>query len=140
MATNAICLITFIAGEDLTGYDVGAAVKISSATATKGRILAVTDATDVIIGFLSEKPQGGAGTPVSVSVIGAGGIHEVKLGADVTAGQLCIVDATDGRVAGVANIGALAADQMAVGTFLEDGSDGELIEMLAQVIAAPHSA
>lgn len=139
MATNAICLITLISGEDLTSYNVGAAVKISAATATKGRVLATAAATDVIIGFLSEKPQGAAGTPVSVSVVGAGGIHEVKLGADVTAGQICVCDATAGRVAGVADIGALAADQMAVGTFLEDGSDGEIIEMLAQVIAAPHT-
>ena len=75
-----------------------------------------------------------------VAIIGGGGILKIKAGGAITAGQLVVPSATAGRVDGVADIGSLADDQMAIGVALEDAADGDIFSVLAQTIAAPHSA
>ena len=77
---------------------------------------------------------------VRVALIGGGGVLKCKAGAAITAGQILICDGTDGRAAGKANIGALAADEISFGIALEAAADGEIFEFIAMTIAAAHSA
>lgn len=125
-------------GEDLNG-DVYEALTVN----TSGQVVKTTAASDVIVGFVAEDPgtttTAGEDT-VPVALIGAGGILKAKAGATITAGQLIIPDSTAGRVAGVAAIGNLGVDSMAVGIALEGAADGEIFEFLAMPVAGPHSA
>ena len=108
---QAVKVVSLPAGEDLTG-DFAEIVKLNAS----GQVVKVTAVTDVTIGVLSESaPSSDTGQGVPVALIGGGGILKVKAGGAITAGQLIIPHGTDGRVNGIANIGALAANQMAFG-------------------------
>ncbi len=126
------------AGANLSGKG-GSLVKIDS----NGRVVQATAAGDAVIGFLAQDPGTTAtdgSDMVNVTLIGGGGIGRVKASAAITAGHL-LVAATDGKAAGVANLGALAADTYAFGQALEAASAAnEIIEFLAQPFACPHSA
>ncbi|MCY4318376.1 MAG: hypothetical protein OXE76_04130 [Alphaproteobacteria bacterium] len=99
-------------------------------------------AGEVVHGVLWEDPGTiDAGRAVTIMDVAAGGIGLVVAGAAIVAGQLLVASATDGRVAGVANVGALAADQVAFGVALEAaGAAGDIIRFKAGHIAGPHSA
>lgn len=129
--------VSMTAGEDLSG-DVAESLKVNGS----GQVVKTTGATDVIVGVLAEEPADSAvGTSVQVTPIGAGGIIGMKAGGAITAGQLIVPDATtNGTVAGVANIGSLADDQMAVGIALSAASSGDIVSVLAQTVTGPHSA
>ena len=107
---QAVKVVTLPAGEDLTG-DYAEIVKINAS----GQVIKVAAVTDITIGVLAESaPSSDTGQGVAVALIGGGGILKFKAGAAIVAGNLLVPDATDGRVAGVANIAALVADQMAL--------------------------
>lgn len=135
--TQAAFAVNLVVGEDLNG-DYGEVLALN----TVGQVIKASTATSAIIGVLAEDPKRTttAGVDsVPVALIGKGGVLRMKAGAAITAGQVIVPDATSGRVAGVANIGALAADQMGVGFALEAAADGQLLEVLAMTVAGPHS-
>ena len=137
MASYQSCkVVSLPAGEDLTG-DFAEALTVNST----GQVIKTTAATNHIVGALAENPSvSTTGVAVSVAIIGSGGVLKIKAGGPITAGQLVVPSATAGRVAGVADIGSLVEDQMAIGVALEDAADGDIFSVLAQTIAAPHSA
>ena len=139
MANYQSCkTVSLVAGEDLRG-DVYEALTVNDV----GRAVKTSAATSHIVGALAENPASDrdtTGLTVPVAIIGGGGVLKMKAGAAITAGQLIVPDAIAGRVAGVANMAGLAADQMAIGVALEAASDGDVFSVLAQTIAAPHSA
>lgn len=157
---QAVKAVSLVAGEDLRG-GYAAALTINSsgqvvqpativpertgdAEPTAAQLTAArATATAVIVGALAEEPavdRATTGSAVPVALVGGGGVLKMKAGADITAGQLVIQALTGGRVAGAADVGALVADQMAVGVALESAADGDIFSVLAQTIAAPHSA
>ena len=136
MANYQSCkTVSLVAGEDLRG-DVYGALTIDAS----GRAVKTSAATSLIVGVLAEEPRkdmATTGETVPVAIIGGGGALKMKAGAAITAGQIVIPSATAGRVAGVANIAALAANEMAVGVALEAAADGDVFSVLAQTIAGP---
>ena len=138
MANYQSCkVVSLPAGEDLTG-DFAEVVTINSS----GQVVKTTSATDQIIGALAENPASAStGIAVPVALVGGGGVLKMKAGGTITAGQLIVPDGTtNGTVAGVANIGALADDQMAVGIALSGAVSGDIFSILAQTVAGPHAA
>lgn len=133
--------VNLIAGEDLRG-DVFEILQVENDGGV-GKVIKATAVANTVVGILAEDPDSTAttdGETVPVALIAAGGVLKVKAGATITAGQLLVPDTTAGRVAGVASAAALAADSMAIGIALESAVDGDIFEMLAMPIAAPHSA
>lgn len=132
-------IVTLIAGEDLRS-DLYEILKVEN-DSNVGKVIKATGVTDTVVGVLAENPYSGESTDgKSVSVALLQGIVKMKAGASITAGQIIVPDTTAGRVAGVTGVGALAADSMGLGIALESASDGEILEVLAMPIAAPHSA
>jgi hypothetical protein len=130
--------VNMIAGEDLRG-DLHEILQIED-DSDVGKVIKATAVANTVIGMLGEDPDSAATTDgQNVPVVLLQGIVTVKAGATITAGQLIVPDVTAGRVAGVANAAALAADSMAIGVALESAVDGDIFRMLAQTIAAPHS-
>ncbi len=128
-----------IAGEDLRG-DAFELLQVENDNGV-GKVIKATAVANTVIGVLAENPDSAATTDgETVPVVMLQGVIKMKAGATITAGQLIVPDATAGRVAGVANAAALAVDSMAVGVALESAVDGDIFEVLAQTIAAPHSA
>jgi len=126
---DAVRTVTLTAGGALTN---GQVVEVSAART----VVATTAVTSVVVGIAAETVASGSDVPVALLE----GIVEVEAGVGgVTAGEICVPDAT-GTVTGVANTGALVADQMGIGIALNTAVAGEIFEMLAQPIAAPHSA
>ena len=135
-ATKAVNLI---AGEDLRS-DVYELLQFEDDGGV-AKVIKTTAVTNTPIGILGENPDAAATTDgVMVPVVLLQGKVSVKAGATITAGQLIVPDTTAGRVAGVANVGALAVDSMAIGVALESAVDGDIFDMFAMPIAAPHSA
>ena len=133
---QAVKVVTLPAGEDLTG-DYAEIVKINAT----GQVVKVTAVTDVTAGVLAESaPSSDTGQGVPVALIGGGGVLKFKAGAAIIAGNLLVPHTTDGRVAGIANIGALVVDQMAFGVALSAAAAGEIFSGLAMPIGAPHVA
>lgn len=132
-SSEQVKIISMIAGASFVAADFGKLVKVTGAN-TAVLVAAVTDAP---IGVIAEVPVG-IGEELPVAVIGGGGRGLVLAGGSITAGQL-VVPAADGTVTGVANTGALAVDQMAIGMALADASSGEIFEVMFQSIGAPHS-
>lgn len=125
---DAVKTVTLIAGAALANGEV---VEVSGA-----RTVTRTNATtDVVVGVAAETVASGSDVPVALLQ----GIVEVKAGGTITAGQLCVPDATGG-VTGVASIAAIPVDSMAIGVALNGASSGEIFEMLAQPTAGPHTA
>ena len=130
--------VSMIAGEDLRNnvYEI---LQVENDLGT-GKVIKATAVTNTVIGVLAEDPDGTATTDgETVPVVLLEGVVKMKAGAVITAAQLIVPDVTPGRVAGVANVGALAADSMAIGIALESAADGDIFEVLAMSIAAPHS-
>lgn len=131
--------VNLIAGEDLRG-DLFEILQVEDDGGI-GKVIKATAVTQTVIGVLAEEPRTDVTSDgESVPVVMLQGIVKVKAGATVTAGQLIVPDTTPGRVAGVANVGALAVDSMAIGIALQSAVDGDIFEMFAMPIAAPHSA
>ncbi len=133
--------VNLIAGQDLRG-DFGEILQIEDDNDV-GKVIKATAVANTVIGVLAEEPRTDAttdGETVSVALIASGGVIKMKAGATITAGQLIVPDTTAGRVAGVASAAALAADSMAIGVALESAVDGDIFEVLAGNIAAPHSS
>lgn len=129
--------VNLIAGEDLRG-DFGELLKIED-DADVGKVIKTTAVTDSPIGVLAENPDGAAttdGETVPVALLGGGGVLKMKAGGVVTAGDLIVPDVTAGRVIGVANQAALVADSTAIGIALESAVDGDLFEVLVQVMTS----
>lgn len=125
--------LTLIADSSILTGDIYRLVKITGDDTVGRSVLAV----DTPIGVLGENPAGPdaagqAQDPVlqSLPVTLLVGRVKVKAGGTITADQLLISD-TEGRVLGVANQAALAADVTAVGVALKGGAINEIIEMLA---------
>jgi len=127
--------VNLVAGEDLRGdlYEI-VTVNVS------GQVVKATAVTETVVGVLAEEPRTDAvSTGETVPVVLLQGIVKVKAGGVVTAGDLVVPDVTAGRVIGVTGVGALAADSMAIGVAMVTAADGDIFEMLAMPIAAPHS-
>jgi hypothetical protein len=138
-STQATKAVNLIAGEDLRG-DYCELLQIEN-DSDVGKVIKTTGVTNTPIGVLGEEPDAAATTDgETVPVVLLQGVIKVKAGATITAGQLIVPDTTAGRVAGVANVGALADDSMAIGIALESAVDGDIFEILAMPIAAPHTA
>jgi len=140
MSYESTRAVTLIAGEDLRS-DIYELLQFENDGGV-AKVIKTTAVTDTPIGILAENPRSDVttdGEAVAVVMIGAVGRAMLKAGATITAGQLIVPDTTAGRVAGVANVGALAADSMAVGVALESAVDGDIFEVLIMPIAAPHS-
>ena len=134
-SSQSTVAVNMIAGEDLRG-DVYELLKLENDSAV-GKVIKVTATTDSPVGILAEDPDSVATTDgVTVPVVLLQGIVKIKAGGAVTAGQLLIPDATAGRVIGVANQAALAADVVSVGIAMESAVDGDIFEMLAQVMTS----
>lgn len=138
--------VNLIAGEDLRiGQSAGGLYSLLQIEddSDVGKVIKTTAVTNTPIGILAEEPRTDAttdGETVPVVLISAGGVGKLRAGATITAGQLIVPDVTAGRVAGVANVGALAVDSMAIGVALESAVDGDIFEVLLGPIAAPHTA
>lgn len=131
--------VNLIAGEDLRG-DLYELLYVED-DADVGKVIKTTAVTQTAIGILAEEPRTDVTTDgLIVPVALLEGVVQIKAGGTVTAGNLLVPDVTPGRVIGVAGAGALAVDSMAVGVALESAVDGDIFEMLAMPIAAPHSA
>lgn len=131
--------VTLTAGEDLRG-DLYELLQFENDGGV-AKVIKTTAVANTAIGILAEEPRTDVSTDgLGVTVMLLDGIVPMKAGGSVTAGQLIVPDTDAGRVVGVANAGALAADSMAVGVALESASDGEIFQVLAMPIAAPHSA
>ena len=129
--------VTLTAGADLRN-----AIYEALTVDASGQVVQASATTAHVIGALAGNPIGSSdttGMAVQVAVVGGGGVLKIKAGGAITAGQLVVPSATAGRVSGVADIGSLAEDQMAIGVALEDAADGDVFSVLAQTIAAPHS-
>jgi len=128
-------VVNLIAGEDLRG-DFGELVKIEN-DAGVGKVIKTTAVTDSPVGVIAEEPDAAATTDgETVPVALFEGIIKVKAGATITAGQLIVPDVTAGRVAGIANQAALVADSTAIGIALVSAVDGDIFEVLAQVMTS----
>ena len=140
MASNQCTVaVNLIAGQDLRG-DIYELLRIENDGGT-GKVVKTTAVTNTAIGVLGENPYSEESTDgKTVSVVLLQGVVAMKAGGSITAGQLIVPTTTAGRVRGVANVGALAADSMAVGVALESVVDGDIFNVLAMPIAAPHSA
>ena len=133
MATyESLKIITLPAGEDLSARGNHAVTLNAS-----GRIVSTDAVTEVIVGTVAEKPSAAVGSPVSVALIAGGGIINMVAQAAVTRGHIVIPTTTDGKVAGVANIAALVANQMGAGIALEAAVADQVFEVLAMPIAGP---
>lgn len=131
--------VNMIAGEDLRN-DVYEILQVENDSGV-GKVIKATGVTNTVVGILAENPDSDQTTDgLTVPVVLLKGVVNVKAGATITAGQLIVPDTTAGRVAGVANVGALAVDSMAIGVALESAVDGDIFAILAMPIAAPHSA
>ncbi len=133
-ATQQPKVVNLVAGEDLNG-DYGAAVSLN----TSGQVVKSTTAGQLVIGVIAEDPERttvAGDDRVPVALIAGGGVLRIRVGnAAVTAGQLLIASTTAGGVAGVANVNALTANQVACGVALEAGASSNLIGMLAHSVA-----
>ena len=129
---QAIKHVTLEAGEDLNDSQFEA-VTINA----NGQVVKADAVTEVIFGFLVQNTgKTEVGDAVTVAVVTGGGIAKAKASAAIVAGHLIIPTVTDGKVAGVANTAALAANQVAVGVALEAAAGAnEIIPVLLQPIA-----
>lgn len=131
---------TLTAGEDLRTDGIGTMLKLENDGGV-AKVIKVTATTDTPVGFLAEVPDqdiSSDGEPVAVVTFGP--TCKGIAGATITAGQLLISDATAGRLTGVADQDALAANVTAVGVALESGVDGQVIEFLMQLMTSSASA
>ena len=130
--------VNLIAGEDLRN-SFGMVLKFED-DADVAKVIKATAVTDTVIGVLAENPDSVAttdGETVPVALLAGGGVVKVLAGGTITAGDLVVVDATAGRVAsGGASQAALVADAVAIGVALESAVDGDIFEMLAQVMTS----
>ncbi len=133
--------VTLIAGADLRNSDgsstVGEVVTLGATGVVK-----TSAVTSAIYGVLASDVRSDVSTlgkPVTVAVIGGGGVLKMKAGAAISPGQLIVPHTSAGRVAGKANIAALVAHQMAAGVALSPAANGDVFSVLAQTIAAPHT-
>lgn len=130
--------VTLIADSSILTGDIYRLVKITGDNTIGRNVLAV----NTPIGVLGENPApsgaaGAAQVPVlqSLPVTLLQGRVKVLAGGTITVGQLLISD-TAGRVLGVANQAALAADVTAVGVALEGAVINQVMEMQAQVMTS----
>lgn len=133
MSYEATRAVNMIAGEDLRG-GVFELLTIENDGGV-AKVIKTTAPTDVAVGILAENPRSDAttdGENVPVVMLNGGGMCSMKAGGTITAGQLLVADTDAGRVVGVADIAALAADTMAVGIALESAVDGDIFNVLLQ--------
>lgn len=129
-----------IAGEDLRTDPIGTLLKVEL-DGTVAKVIKVTATTDTPIGLLAEVPDQETTTDgKAVPVVTFGPIAKGVAGATITAGQLLIAHATAGRLTGVADQDALAANVTSVGVALEDAAVGETFEFLMQLMTSSASA
>ncbi len=139
--TESTVAVNMIAGEDMrTDTPVGSILTVED-DSDVGKVVKATAVTDTVVGYLSESPDSatdtdGQNVPMGILT----GKVPLVAGDDITAGELIVPDTTAGRVASVANVGALAVDSMAIGVALESAVDGDVFSVLAMPIAAPHTA
>ncbi len=127
--------VNLIAGQDLRG-DLYELLHMEDDSGV-AKVIKTTAVTNSPIGVLAEEPRTDATTDgETVPVALLQGIVKVKAGAAISAGELIVPDTTAGRVAGVANQAALVADSTAIGIALQDAADGDIFEMLAQVMTS----
>ena len=99
-----------------------------------GRVTKADATTEVVVGIIAENPNRAlvAGDYISIAPINLMGIGAVKASAAITRGNLLVPSATDGKVAGAANVAGLATNQQAFGVALQAASAAdEIIEFLA---------
>ena len=137
-STQNVKTVNMIAGEDLRNA-YGSILYIED-DSDVGKVIKTTAPADQTpIGVLAEEPDSASttdGENVPVALFGGGGVFRVLAGGTVTAGQLLVADTTAGRVIGVADQDALVANVIAIGVALESAVDGDLFEMVAQVMTS----
>lgn len=133
--SESMKVVNLIAGEDLSD-DIYSLVYIEN-DSNVGKVIKTTGPTQTPVGVLMESldaTSGADGRIVPVALLH--GVVPVKAGGSITAGQLLVADTDAGRVVGVANQAALAADTVAVGVALVSAVDGDIFPMLAQVMTS----
>lgn len=127
---NAMSL-SLLAGAAFVEGDFGKVVTMDSAART---VVLAAAATETPVGILGSAPAA-LGDVVPIIPLN-GAIGKVKCGGAVAVGDL-LVAAADGEVVdGGANVGALAADVVAVGIALEAGVDQQIIEAQLMLITS----
>ena len=123
--------VTLPAGADLTGC-YACAVKVNNL----GQVVVGAAVGDIIIGTISEDPPSAEiGTPVSVALVGGGGVLKFKAAGAIAAGNLIVANA-DGKVDDVANIAALATNTTAIAVAIQSAAaEDEIIEGVAQLVS-----
>lgn len=134
-STQSTKAVNLIAGEDLRG-DFAELLTMEN-DSDVAKVIKTTLPTQTPVGILGENPNPDISTDgLTVPVVLLQGVVKVKAGGSVTAGQLLVADTDAGRVVGVASQAALAADTVSVGVALESAADGEIFEMLAQIMTS----
>ena len=123
--------ISVIAGSDFTG-DIYKLAEISAANTVD----VVNATTDHVAGVIGEEVLAGETCPLVLLQ----GRVKVTAGAAISVGDILVPTAA-GLVTGVASRAAIPVDSMGVGIALQAAvASGDIIEMLAMPIAAPHTA
>lgn len=136
-STQNVKTVNLIAGEDLR--DAFGSILYVEDDSDVGKVIKTTAVTQSPVGVLAENPNPDAttdGLTVPVALFGGGGVFKVLAGGAVTAGELLVADTTAGRVIGVADQDTLAANATAIGIALESAVDGDIFEMVAQVMTS----
>jgi hypothetical protein len=132
-------VVSLIAGEDLRD-DLHCLLAFED-DSNVAKVIKAASATAVGIGVLAENPRSDVSTDgYTVPVTLLKGIVKMIAQGTITAGEIIIPTTTAGKVEGVANTGALAADQMGLGIALVSAVADDVFPVLAMPIAAPHSA
>lgn len=135
MSYESVTTVNMIAGEDLRG-DVFELLTVENDGGI-AKVVKTTGPTQTAIGVLAENPRSDASTDgLGVPVTLLSGKTMMKAGGNITAGQLLVADTDAGRVVGVANVAALAADTMAVGIALESAVDGDVFSALGMPLTS----
>ena len=138
-SSQSTVAVNLIAGEDLRG-DVFELLYIED-DSDVGKVIKTTAVAQTPIGVLAENPNADQTSDgETVPVILLQGVVPVKAGGTVTAGDILVPDTTAGRVIGVTGVGSLADNSMGIGIALVSAVDGDIFEMLAMTVAAPHVA
>lgn len=135
MSYESVTTVNMIAGEDLRG-DVFELLTVENDGGI-AKVVKTTGPTQTAIGVLAENPRTDASTDgLGVPVTLLFGKTMMKAGGNITAGQLLVADTDAGRVVGIANVAALAADTMAVGIALESAVDGDVFSALGMPLTS----
>jgi hypothetical protein len=136
MAYQKIETVSLTAGADLRTPGLYSLLTIENDGGV-AKVIAATAPTQTPIGILAEQPDAGLSTDgLVVPVAMLKGIVPMRAGGTITAGNLIVAHTVAGRVVGVANVAALAADTIAVGVAMTSAVDGDVFDVFAQIMTS----